>query len=464
MNQSNRLQLHNLPSSSQIDMKKYRSKGYLHFDKRIKIEHVYQKIQDQDWVAKHAFLPFIHYKIKLNKYTVLPDVTSKEMRLSKDQSLIKYRKPKERMIYYASHLDSYIYKYYGEQLNEAYSKYAEDNGIDEIAIAYRSKKSGKNNIDFAKDVFKFILQQENAVIISLDFTKFFDTINHKTLKENIKTVLGVDELPLDFYKVFKSITNFSYINKAAIDEYLIGKFGRKKLKKLMKQGDIQRIMKSSEFREFKREHIKIHNQDFGIPQGSGMSAVCSNVHLINFDVDLKSWAEKKGALYRRYCDDLILVIPYAKDQKPVVEDLIDQVYEKIRKYDDLKVQEEKTEIRIFENGQIKRLDNEFDKIDYLGFLLDGKTVKIREKSVFKYYSRAYKKAKISRERTIVRGVKTYRWKLYKLYSHLGYDYKGYGNFISYALHAHEKMLELPVDVQIKNQVKRHWSKIQKRLK
>ncbi|PAK42646.1 reverse transcriptase domain-containing protein [Peribacillus simplex] len=464
MNQSNRLQLHNLPSSSQIDIKKYRSKGYLHFDKRIKIEHVYHKIQDQNWVAKHAFLPFIHYKIKLNKYTVLPGITSKEMRLNKDQSSIKFRKPKERMIYYASHLDSYIYKYYGEQLNEAYDKYAKDKGIDEIAIAYRNKKSGENNIDFAKEVFKFILQQENAVIIALDFTKFFDTINHKTLKENIKTVLGAEELPVDFYKVFKSITNFSFINKAAIDEFLIGKYGRKKLKKFKKQGDIQRIMNPSEFREFKKEQIKIHNQPFGIPQGSGMSAVCSNVHLINFDVDLKTWAETKDGFYRRYCDDLILVIPYGKDQKPVVEDLIDQVYEIIRKYDDLKVQEEKTEIRIFEDGQIKTLDNEFDKIDYLGFLLDGKTVKIREKSVFKYYSRAYRKAKISKERTIVRGVKTYRWKLYKLYSHLGYDYKGYGNFISYALQAHEKMLELPVDVQIKNQIKRHWNKIQNRLK
>lgn len=444
-------------------MKRYRSKGYLHFDKRIKIEHVYHKIQDQNWVEKHAFLPFIHYKIKLNKYTVLPDVTSKEMRLSKDQKSIKYRKPKERLIYYASHLDSYIYKYYGEKLNDAYSLYAKDKGIDDIAIAYRNKKSGKNNIDFAKEVFRFILQQENAVIIALDFTQFFDTINHKTLKKNIQKVLGVDELPLDFYKVFKSITNFSYINKAANDKYLIDKYGREKLKKLKKQGVIQRIMNPTEFRKFKREHIKIHNEDFGIPQGSGMSAVCSNIHLINFDVDLKLWAETKGALYRRYCDDLILVIPYVKDQKPVVEDLKDQVYEIIRKYDDLKVQEEKTEIRIFEDGQIKTLEDELNKIDYLGFLLDGKTVKIREKSVFKYYSRAYRKAKISRERTVVRGVKTYRWKLYKLYSHLGYDYKGYGNFISYALHAHEKMLELPVDVQIKNQVKRHWNKLQKRL-
>lgn len=464
MDQSNRLQLHNLPSSSQIDMKRYRSKGYLHFDKRIKIEHVYQKIQDQNWVAGHAFLPFIHYKIKLNKYTVKPDVTSKELRLCKDQKFVKFKKPKERMIYYASHLDSYIYKYYGEQLNDAYNEYAKHKGIDEIAIAYRNNKSGKNNIDFAKEVFKFILQQDNAVIIALDFTKFFDTINHKVLKENIKTVLGVDKLPLDFYKVFKSITNFSYIDKAAIDKYLISKYGEKQLKRLKKQGTLKRIMNPSEFREFKKFYIKTHEEDYGIPQGSGMSAVCSNVHLIKFDASLKNWAESKSALYRRYCDDLIIVIPFAKDNKTSVNALVDEVYEIIKEYDDLKVQEEKTEIRIYENGRIQTLENKLDKIDYLGFLLDGETIKIREKSVFKYYSRAYRKAMISRKRTGVRGIKTYRWKLYKLYTHLGYDYKGYGNFISYALEAHEKMIELPVRVLIKNQVRKHWSKIQGKLR
>jgi hypothetical protein len=446
-----------------MDMKNYRSKGYLHFDKKIKIEHVYKKIQDQNWIEKHAFLPFLHYKIELSKYTLKPDVTSKELRVGKEQKVFKYKKPKERMIYYASHLDSYIYKYYGERLNEAYNEYAKNKGIDEIAIAYRNNKSGQNNIDFAKEVFKYILQQDNAVVIALDFTKFFDTINHKVLKENIKTVLGVDKLPLDFYKVFRSITNFSYIDKAVIDEYLDNKYGEKQLKKLKKQGTLERIMPPSEFREFKKYNIQIHEEDYGIPQGSGMSAVCSNIHLIKFDAHLKEWAESNSALYRRYCDDMILVIPYVKDEKPNVDTLVGEVYKIISEYEDLRIQEEKTEIRIFENGQIKKQDNRLDKIDYLGFLLDGVTIKIREKSVFKYYSRAYRKAKISRGRTKVRGIKTYRWKLYKLYTHLGYDYKGYGNFISYALEAHEKMLELPVQVLIKNQVRRHWRKIQSKL-
>ncbi|RXI96304.1 reverse transcriptase [Anaerobacillus alkaliphilus] len=463
MKQSNRLKLHSLPSSSQLDPKRYRAKGYLHFDSKIKIEHVSNKIQDQEWVAKHAFLPFIHYKIKQSKYTVQPGVTSKVLRTSQNKNLLKYKKTKERLIYYSSHLDSYIYKYYGDMLNESYNRFATENGIDEIAIAYRNNKQGKNNIDAAKEVFKFVLENERALIISLDFTKFFDTLDHKVLKENIKKVLGLSTLPTDFYKVFKSITNFSYIDKLLIDTYLIDKYGKDQLIKLKQKGSLKKVMDASEFRQFKKNNIRIHKLGYGIPQGSGMSAVCSNVHLIEFDIRLRDWAQDYNALYRRYCDDLILVIPLEKNKTTCGNTLVSEVYDIIKDFNDLVIQEEKTELRIFENGIIKNIYNQPDKIDYLGFLMDGSTIKLREKSVFKYYSRAYRKAKISKEATKVRGIKTFRSKLYKLYTHLGYNYKGYGNFISYAQTAHEKMADLPIKVIIKNQTRRHWTKIQSKL-
>lgn len=566
------------------------------------------KIQNKDWVAKHAFLPFIHYKMKLHKYTVKSDVTTKQLRDCTDKRTLKYKKTKERLIYYASHLDGFIYKYYSDKLNFKYNEYAARNGIDEIAIAYRSNKQGKNNIDFAKEVFGFILQHENAVIIALDFTKFFDKITHKKLKQNLKRVMNVEKLPLDYYKVFKSITNFSYVNKSAINKFLITKYGEEKvkriiafhivdylitkhgmkklvrlnksaknkflitkhikgnlkiqdtlailrplttryeneflrnlddlilcqsamigfeesnklillsiiqfliheyglgnlfkfdhllnpplltdkkrkemlkreiaklannkilitkygieeLKKRLKHKEIDKIMSPLEFRKFKKKLIK-HQEKFGIPQGSGISAVCSNIYLIDFDARLKKWADSKNALYRRYCDDLILVIPYAKGDRPNICDLKKSIEEIVNEHEGLQIQKEKTEIRIYEDGEIKESDNKPSKIDYLGFLLDGKTIKIREKSVFKYYSRAYRKAKISKERTKSRGIKTYRKKLYQIYTHLGSSYR-YGNFISYTKKAHDKMAELPVKVLINNTVKRHWKKIQVRLR
>ncbi|MBS5854332.1 MAG: hypothetical protein KIC56_03800 [Clostridium sp.] len=57
----------------------------------------------------------------------------------------------------------------------------------------------------------FLNKQENAFIIVSDFTNFFDSLNHQYLKERLKEILKVDTLPNDYYKVFRSITKYYYI-------------------------------------------------------------------------------------------------------------------------------------------------------------------------------------------------------------------------------------------------------------
>ncbi|WP_234882386.1 RNA-dependent RNA polymerase family protein [Bacillus mycoides] len=283
MKRSNRLQLHDLPSFSNINWSKYKVKSYLHFDNRIEIEHVKNSIQDPEWIEKHAFFPFIHFEMEFKKYVKkdLSNLNVTKISLPKD---LKEKKTKIRKIYYASHTDSYIYKYYGDVLNAAYNRYAFDNKIDDIVLAYRNNKKGSNNIDFAYEVFEFILNHKKAIIISLDFTKFFDKINHKKLKQNIKTVLNCSELPKDIYKIYKSITQFSYVNKSDTDNFLIQKYGHELLKQKRKDKSLSRIMNAKEYREFKKTNKLYKNKKpFGIPQGSGMSAVCSNIHLIHFD-------------------------------------------------------------------------------------------------------------------------------------------------------------------------------------
>ncbi|NKE07622.1 reverse transcriptase domain-containing protein [Mesobacillus selenatarsenatis] len=460
MEQSNRpRQLHNLPSSSKIDWSKYETKYYLHFDKPVRIEHVKSNIQDPDWIASHAFLPSIHFDIQFKKYITI----------SKDKSLPvserKEKKKKVREIFYAAHKDRFIYKYYGDLLNHAYNDYSEKNGINDIALAYRNNKRGKNNVDFAYEVFDFLFRQEEAIVISLDFTKFFDHIDHLTLKQNIKTVLGVNKLTKDWYKLYKNLTQFTYVHKRDIDEVLKRKYGVKQLKDLMKDRSLKQIMTSAEYREFKRLHLYKNKKPYGIPQGSGMSAVCSNVHLIHFDQEVKGWAEKHQALYRRYCDDLILVIPVTDVSTNTLEELKEEVLQIIQGYNCLgiKIQEEKTEIRIYSNGSIVDESKVSSSLDYLGFVTDGQSVRIREKSLFKYYSRAYRKADFSRRVSFVTDRKGPRLKLYKIYTHLGFKFKGRGNFITYAYKAHKKMSELGVKSLIRQQVKRHWGKIQRRL-
>lgn len=466
MNHSNGpQQLHNLSSSSDINWEKYRTKGYLHFDERLHIRHMKANLLNEDWIASYAFLPFIHFEMKFKKYVTIKEINEQgQLTKRKERS----KPPKVRKIFYAAHKDGYIYKYYGDLLNIAYNKYASDNHIDDSVVAYRDNKLGKNNIDFAFEVFNHLFKFENAVVISSDFTKYFDNISHQTLKQNIKRVLGVETLRQDWYQVFKNLTKFTYVNREDIATFLEAKHGRT-LSKKIKTYQINRIMTSSEFREFKKKYLKPNPNpnSYGIPQGSSMSAVCSNVHLIDFDKEISDWCKQKSvdAMYRRYCDDLIVIIPIENQDTDEFATIRNELFGIIDKYksEGLVVHPEKTDIRLWNGNNILDEQLQPSKLDYLGFVTDGQMIQLREKSLFNYYTRAYRKANTVKRIEYATGRPGPKQSLYNLYTHLGFDYKERGNFVKYAYKAHNKMYKLPVKCLIKKQVKRHWGKIHRRL-
>lgn len=128
------------------------------------------------------------------------------------------------------------------------------------------------------------------------------------------------------------------------------------------------------------------------------------------------------------------------------------------------INEDKTEKFIYENGLILDETNNQTFLDYLGFTFDGYNVKIRDKSLFKFYSKAYKKVRISNRASKKHGRKKYRKLLYDKYTHLG-KYKGkYGNFLSYVSRAQKIFDENSTTNNLmEDQVKNHWKYIQKRL-
>lgn len=445
-----------LSFSNNINFNTYKVKKYLHFDKRINIaddKHMQNNIQDAAWISSYAFLPYIHFKIEFEKYSKVPSEEGHHI------------KKKIREIYYAAHKDSYIYKYYGDLLNDKYNEYAIDNRIDDIAVAYRNNKKGQNNIHFAFEVFDFLLKQESAIIIALDFTSFFDKINHQSLKSKMQRVLQVDELPEDWYKVYRSITRYAYIEKDEVDNFLLNTYGKEKLRRV--RCKLPQIMNTKEFRIFKKGKVKVNKSREGIPQGSGISAVCSNVHLIDFDRAILEWCKNHhpDTLYRRYCDDLIIVIPFENPNEGNLESIKSEILNKVEVYeeDGLIIQEKKTELRFYKNEEIFNENGEESSLDYLGFVLRNKQIRIREKSLFKYYYRAYRKAKVSKKIAKKTNRPGPKKDLYNLYTHLGHRYMGYGNFNAYAKKAHEVMKGLPYKSQIKKQVKNHWTRIHKKL-
>ena len=130
--------------------------------------------------------------------------------------------------------------------------------------------------------------------------------------------------------------------------------------------------------------------------------------------------------------------------------------------------------QIKEYGKVNRLAGEIEKIkgqsnliNYLGFTFDGRIVHIRDKSLFKFYCRAYRKIKRIKENTDEKSFNAGKKAIYHSYTHLGASKysKDHGNFLTYAYKADEIFSQSKVlESGIRNQVKRHWYKIDSKLK
>lgn len=103
----------------------YKDKFYTHLDRKKYHTAYQQRVQNINWVNRHGFYPFIHFKMDCSKYT-------------NDSEGNKYIKEKNRDIYYAAHIDRFIYEYYGNRLNNKYNNYMKMKGINRVSTAYRN--------------------------------------------------------------------------------------------------------------------------------------------------------------------------------------------------------------------------------------------------------------------------------------------------------------------------------------
>jgi RNA-directed DNA polymerase len=60
----------------------------------------------------------------------------------------------------------------------------------------------------------------------------------------------------------------------------------------------------------------------GIPQGTPISASFSNLYMIEFDEQMEAEARKRGALYQRYSDDILIACP--KTRWKVLQALVEE--------------------------------------------------------------------------------------------------------------------------------------------
>lgn len=423
---------------------KYKYKKYVHFDKRVHIEDAKKYIENPSKVATHSFYPFIHFTNKWIKY-----------------SATNGRREKPRELCYAAHMDSYIYQLYAHKLNCAYNTYAKVHGINKCAIAYRDNL-GKSNIEFAKEVLYFARKTSEAYIIVGDFTHFFDELQHEHLKKMICKVLGVDVLPEDLYAVFKNITKYSMVEL----NDLLGYYGGISYKEFNKK-DV--ALTPDEFRKFKSGHLKSNkNNNYGIPQGSPISSILSNIYMIEFDKVLNDFVTSNNGLYRRYSDDFIMIIPKSAHME------LKNIWEYVKATADsiprLILQSDKTQVFCLDNQKLTNenklvlgsIQNSKNILEYLGFAFDGRDICIRDKTTSKYYYRMYRKVDNIKKQEQKTNKRITKYKLYKRYSHLGSHHHGSknGNFISYIDRC---MKVFGTEEKVGLIKKRHWSKMHKRI-
>lgn len=480
-------------------------------------------ITNPEKIAKHSFLPFIHKTARVKKFRKIYN--------KKDGKIIKnyikgkeaFRNPdeKKRELFYASHLDSLVFSYYSMKLSEKYEEKIAENNLNEVINAYRSvpinpeneNSSNKCNIDFANDVFKFILdyKQNEFAVIAFDISSFFDNLDHKLLREIWAEILDTDRLSKDHFNVYKNITRFSHVDIVDIfDEFKSKIYTRKKNKKgenlairqkkidsinyLRNQNAIafctekdffkikNKLLQPSKTRKLKNGEIVYRN--FGIPQGSPISSVLANIYLLHFDKVINDFMKINHGIYRRYSDDMVIVCPLN-----IKDEISNLVYEEIKKFK-LEIQPKKTQI-----FQFKRTNNklscgqEFETITnwnknfvYLGFEFDGENVFLKSASLSNYYrkmKRTIRRAKHfsskihSKNKNVIfkrRILKKFSYKGAKRTRKYIWDEKtkkfiksesyNWGNFLSYAYKASNIM----VSNKIKQQTKRHWNIINRHLK
>jgi len=146
----------------------FKRRGYLHFDSPVSFKKALKLVNSPKRVSTHSFYPLIHYSIK-----------SFKVKLNAAGEIEP--KWKTRDIKYAAHLDSHIYAYYSWLLGKRYEEEVQRRGLHENVLAFRSL--GKNNIDFANDVFEIIKITGRCSAVALDITGFFDNLNHLVLKD-----------------------------------------------------------------------------------------------------------------------------------------------------------------------------------------------------------------------------------------------------------------------------------------
>ena len=191
------------------------------------------------------------------------------------------------------------------------------------------------------------------------------------------------------------MTKYAYIEKEIIEKYLIS--NKIETKESIKNNNslFDKIPWKIAKKDLKAS-IKINKEKYGIPQGSPLSGIFANIYMINFDKLVNEYVKNKNGIYRRYSDDLIVIIP--KIEVGSINEIWDYLNIIKDMYPMLKMNVSKTSGYLYKDKKIISLHNYISGmkdgngfISYLGFSFDGKYIKFRDKTLTKFFYKLYRK-------------------------------------------------------------------------
>lgn len=405
----------------------YARKPFAHFDYPLNFEDASVLVSVPEKIAVHAFLPFIGYTDKKRRFT--PNKTPKYT-------------VKKRPIKYCSHRDGYIHSFYAKKLGQAYESYLGDKQWANCVIGYRTGLG--TNIHMAKNAFNEIRKRKDCCAIAIDISDFFGSIDHAVLLNSIKCVLDVSRLPEDWFHVFKSMTRHAWVEFDDLREKL----------KFDLQNPPYPYCTVDEFRDLRQsdpDFIRVNSLPNGIPQGSPISAIFSNVYMIDFDAACYAFVRSKGEYYRRYSDDIFIVC-HPKHQL-IINDFVESEILKLGSA--IKISKEKIEISHFRRDRFGALSCD-TPITYLGFTFDGNRTYLRARTLSRYYRRmTYATRQAARTAREKNSSKIFKRKLYSQFTHLGK-----ANFYGYS----KKASRIFGEKTPKRQLKRHFQVLHRKLR
>jgi len=338
----------------------YIKKPYAHFDLPMSFDIASARVSDPGYVASKAFWPFVGF-----------NDTRRRFRTKNGAAVVD---KKVRPLKYCSHHDGYIYSFYAQALNRQYEALVRYHCIDEVVLAYR--RGLGSNVAMAKAAFDEIAFRENCCVIALDIESFFDSIDHDILKDNLCEVLALQRLPADWYAIFKSMTRYSWVD---LDKLAV-RLG------FDAKDPPRPFCDAKSYREIVRRPadslVEKNVSTFGIPQGSPLSAVFSNIYMLKFDIACKRQFDKSGIYYRRYSDDILIVCD--EQQSGGAFEVIKSEIAKLGPA--MKVNDGKTEISIFKTAPGQKVVCDFP-VTYLGLSYDGGRTLLRNRTISRYYRR-----------------------------------------------------------------------------